>query len=829
MNQDIVDKFSSHLKNVLTRALCFVVEINQTTIEPEHLLWALGTQKGCIGAEILHKVGIKQSELRKLIGVTKSPATSLPSGEKMTLHLSDDAKRIVEKAVLTANLYGHRYVGTEHLLSGIVQVNHPLIESFFRTHETNLKELKSQLALVLKSASKFPEMTEVITQDPDGVKSVSPSTTETPTEEKTSALHYFARELTSKELQTTIDPVVGREKEIERLMEILARRTKNNPLLVGEPGVGKTAIVEGLAKQIVEGSVPPMLQHKRIFALDMTLVVAGTMYRGEFENRLKQILEEVKQNEDIVLFIDEIHTIVGAGAASGSMDAANILKPALARGEIRCIGATTPTEYKKHLEADSALERRFQTITVEEPTLEKAIEILQGIAPYYESYHRVRIAPEAIERAATLSKRYIQNKQLPDKAIDILDEAAARVRIRHMEPGPTERRRQMEHALQDLRERKRIAVVEERFEEAMALKEEEANLKNNLLVSHVLDEKKTVPVIGLADVNQVIASMTGIPLEQLVAENHLQMQSLETQLKQHIIGQDAAIQVVAGALRRAKTGIAHPHRPLASLLFLGPSGVGKTELAKAIAREFFHDEKHLIRLDMSEYGEGFSVSKLIGAPAGYVGYKEQANLSDRIKQKPYSLVLFDELEKCHRDVQNLLLQILEEGELTDATGRTINFRNTIVVMTSNVGLERFEQGDLGFLESEKMRTIVLNDDIRRELEERFRPELLNRIDHTCVFEPLSANSLKGIVEKHLNEMTQRIAEQGVTVSIDAGIVDHLAKHLNAKQGARTVRQAIQQHLETRLAERLIKNDRPSKLHIRLKGSTIEVVKRATRS
>jgi len=823
MGQDIVDKFSSHLKNVLTRALCFVVELNQKTIEPEHLLWALGTQKGCIGAEVLKKVGVKQTDLKKLIGSLKPNVTSLKTESHLVLQLSEDAKRIVEKAVLTANVYGHRYVGTEHLLSGIVQASNQSINSFFQTIPVETKELKAQLALVLKSASKFPEVSEFTTEEKSATPSESPiSKDESPAPEKMQALEYFARELTSTEFQKDVNPVIGRETEIQRLMEILARRTKNNPLLVGEPGVGKTAIVEGLAKQILEGTVPPFLQHKRIFALDLALVVAGTMYRGEFESRLKQIIEEVKQNNDVILFIDELHTIIGAGSASGSMDAANMLKPSLARGEIRCIGATTPTEFKKQIESDTALERRFQSISVEEPTQEKAIEILHGIAPYYESFHSVRISAEAIEQAAALSRRYIQHKQLPDKAIDIIDEAAARVRIAHMQPGVTERKRTMERALQDLRERKRLAVMEERYDDAVALKEEEATLRNNLAISEVLDKDEPVPVIRARDVAGIIASATGIPLEQLLSEHQEHARLIEDKLKQHIIGQDLAVETTAGALRRAKTGIAHPNRPLASLLFLGPSGVGKTELAKAIAKEFFLDEKHLIRLDMSEYSEGFTASKLIGAPAGYVGYKEQANLTDRIKQKPYSLVLFDELEKSHRDVQNLLLQILEEGELTDATGRTVNFRNTIVVMTSNVGLERFEQGGLGFIESDKMRTMGLNEDVRRELEERFRPELLNRIDHVCVFEPLSTDSLKQIFDKQLSELVERIQQQGVKLTIDKAVFPHLSKHLNPKHGARTIRQTIQKHIETHIAERLTKSDRPKRLRVSLKGKNITV-------
>lgn len=825
MSHDIVDKFSSHLKNVLTRALCLVVETDEKTIQPEHLLWALGTQKGCIAAEILKKVGIKSGELRKLAGATANVSAS-PATSDLTLHLSDDAKRVVEKAVLTANIYGHRYVGTEHLLSGILQINPRNLSAFFDAQKIDIKEMRQQLSIVLKSTSKFPDLADAI--KPEGSNLITqqpaePQTTEEPRDEKLAALEFFSQELTSPDVQQGIDPVIGRDAEIERVMEILCRRTKNNPLLLGEPGVGKTAIVEGLAKMIVEGNVPPILQSKRIFAIDMALLIAGTMYRGEFEGRLRQIVDEVKKNDDVILFIDEIHTIVGAGAASGSMDAANILKPALARGEIRCIGATTPAEFKKHIEADSALERRFQSVLVDEPSTEKTIEILQGIAPYYEKFHSVRISQDAIEQAVKMSARYIQDKHLPDKAIDLIDEASAAIRVHSSDPTPQILQRKLENELGEIKENKRQAVVEERFLDAIRLKEEENHMRATI-ASASGETNLSVPLISSDQIASVVARITGIPLEDLLQDNRTKLTTLHTNLTQRVLGQDDVLEVVTGALKRAKTGVAHPHRPLASFLFLGPSGVGKTELAKTIAEILFHNKKNFIRLDMSEYSEGFTMSKLIGAPAGYVGYKESANLTDRIKQRPYSVVLFDEIEKAHRDVQNLLLQIFEEGELTDATGRKINFRNTIVILTSNVGLERFQKGDMGFMGSENDRTILLNQDLRKELEERFRPELVNRIDHTCVFQPLKEDVLHAITQKQIDELVARLLDQGLSLNVDKPVIKHIASLSDPTYGARNIRQTIQQQIEHKIAERLTKKDNPSALNIKVKSKKIHVTK-----
>lgn len=827
MPEDIVDKFSSHMKNVLTRALCFVVETNDKTIKPEHLLWALGTQKGCIGAEILKKTGVKMVNLRKLVGATQTAGTCAPPTD-LTLHLSEDAKRIIEKAVLTANIYNHRYVGTEHLLSGMLQINSLHVDSLFTKLDADLKEMKQQLAIVLKSTSKFPDFTETIQKDHHEPRPASQpvftQAAEEQPETKTTALEYFSRELTSPEVQKKIDPVIGREREIERLMEIVCRRTKNNPLLLGEPGVGKTAIVEGLAKLITEGKVPPVLQQKRIYAIDIALLIAGTMYRGEFEGRLKQIIDEVRKDDNIILFIDEIHTIVGAGAASGSMDAANILKPALARGEIRCIGSTTPGEYKKHIESDNALERRFQTIFVEEPTIEMTLDILQGVAPYYEKYHRVRITPEALEQAAKMSERYIQDRHLPDKAIDLVDEAAAATHIRQHDPSPRTIEIQLKQQLKNVQDEKRQAVVEERFCDAVELKNKEDDIEKEIRNASTQQDQRPIPFISGEDIATVVSRITGIPVSDLLLDNKSKLQSLHGALQARVLGQGPVIELVSNALKRAKTGVSHPDRPLASFLFLGPSGVGKTELAKTIAQFLFHNKKNFIRLDMSEYSEGFTMSKLIGAPAGYVGYKDSANLTDRVKQRPYSVILFDEIEKAHQDVQNLLLQILEEGELTDATGRKVNFKNTFIILTSNIGLERFGKGDMGFMDSNEKRSMTLTSDIKAELEERLRPELINRLDHVCIFQPLTEQVLHDICRKQLKELEGRLADQGLDVDIHENLVPHLVALADPAYGARNIRGQIQTNIEHKIADRLSKNDRPKALRVRFLNKNIVVTK-----
>ncbi|MFH1405428.1 MAG: ATP-dependent Clp protease ATP-binding subunit [Patescibacteria group bacterium] len=822
MPQDIIDKFSSHLKNVLTRALCFVVETEQSDILPEHLLWSLGTEKGSVGAEVLNKAKIDVQKINKTIDKKIKKKNRQPQ-------LSTAAKRAIEKAVLTANIYEHRYIGTEHLLSGLMQINYKGIKDFLAEEKSDERKLRSQLAIVLKSTSKFPDIAQSIAKGGHDIIHNHEELTDTIIDEedffderKTPALDYFGRDITTQEAQESIDPVIGRDAEINRLMEILCRRTKNNPLLIGEPGVGKTAVVEGLAKMIYENKAPAPLSRKRIITLDLSLLIAGTMYRGEFEGRLRQVIEEARKDSRIVLFIDEVHMISGAGASTGSLDAANMLKPALAKGEIRCIGATTPGEYKKHIETDSALERRFQTILIDEPTQQKTIDILHGIVPFYESFHGVHITKSAIEAAVRLSSRYIQNKKLPDKAIDLIDEAASAARIHSSEPGHFEQIQLVELALEEAQDNKRRAVVEEKFDEAQEYKKEEDQLRQALETSQKEPPRMGNQSITDIDIAKIISKLINIPQEDIMQFEGQRYTDLEEILESRVLGQKHVISTVAGALRRAKSGVAHPNRPMASFLFMGPSGVGKTELAKAITHALFKSDKELIRLDMSEYSESFTMSKLIGAPAGYVGYRDDAKLTDKVKQKPHSVVLFDELEKAHSDIQNLLLQILEEGEATDATGKTIDFRNTIVVITTNAGSEKFLSGNIGFSSGKMENEVQLVQDAKKELADFLRPELVNRIDHTCVFNPLSEATLEQIVQKNLDELSQRIQEQDILLDIQPAVTKFLSAQIDKNIGARDIRRLIQKELETKISEKLLSKKRPHKLSIEKRQDKIHI-------
>jgi ATP-dependent Clp protease ATP-binding subunit ClpC len=811
--QEILDKFTSHLKNTLKKAYALAVEDSSREIAAEHLLLALLTQRGSIAGELLRKTSLDADELKLAVAglYPMEEGTEHPSPQ-----LGEEAKRALEKAVLTASVHEHKYVGTEHLLMGLLQLESTKLAEVMSLQGVDTMRLRDQIETVLKSTSKFPDITGAFDGKDVPGRAKAEAAAPQPNRPTTPALDFFAVELTDPKIQAGIDPVIGREGEIERAIQILCRRTKNNPVLIGEPGVGKTAIVEGLAKRIVEGKVPAALADKRIFSLDLGLTLAGTVYRGEFEGRLKQIIDEVKANPELIVFIDELHNIMGAGATSGSMDAANILKPALARGEMRAIGATTHAEYKKHIEADGALDRRFQQIRIEEPTPEMAAEILVGLRDKYEKFHNVTITDEAIQAAVQLSERYLTDRQLPDKAIDLIDEAAAVVKVANSQETGTNKLEALRDELERLRARKRKAVVGENFIQALELKAREQELEKaivDLARQPAARKAKRLGSIARKEIAELIARSTGIPLAELMLAEKDRLLKLGDRLRERVVGQDEAIEAVAQMIQRARSGLADPKRPLASFLFLGPSGVGKTELAKQLAAAVFQDESSMIRIDMSEFSEGFNVSKLIGAPAGYVGYRDETKLTDQVKRKPHSIVLFDEIEKAHRDVHHLLLQILDDGHVTDATGRKINFRNTIIIMTSNVGTAAFNDRAVGFAtEAEGASSAEAAKEIRatvtKELENRFPPEFLNRIDKTVVFQPLGKAALENVAKLRLAEIEARLNKDfGVKFQVSPTVLKFIAdRSWNPLYGARGVRREIQDRIESPLAKLLLSDE-----------------------
>lgn len=811
MALDILNKFTANLKNTLVRAINLSIRLKHPKVLPLHLLISLSEQNGSVANEILEKNQLSTERLQQWL-----ERIQWPEAQKLyTLpQLAPEAVRVLEHAAVVAFEHQHKYIGTEHLLISLLELPDPLLERLYKAHELNLNVLKKNTLTILKSTSRFPDLTALFREELNEVEQLKTAEQKTEqTKSTTPALDFFSTNLTESAIQKNIDPVIGRAEEIDRLIHILSRRTKNNPVLLGEPGVGKTAIVEGLAKRILERSVPSILLDKKIYRLDLGLVVAGTMYRGEFEARFKQITEELKDHPNIILFIDEIHTLIGAGGTGGNaMDAANILKPGLARGEIRCIGATTLQEYQKHIEADAALERRFQPIIVEEPPMDEAIQVLRGIKQSYETFHRVAISDAAIEAAVKLSVRYIQDKFLPDKAIDLLDEAAARYRIRRPANPLEQAAHDLAEKLKTVQQKKLALVKEEHFEEAITLKKTERDLKTQFDVMRQRLAKidaKQLGVIGAEDIAAVVARITKIPVQELLSPEKKQLLDLELILNQAVVGQAEATKAVAEAIRRSRAGLMQTDRPIGSFLFMGPSGVGKTELAKTLARTVFGDVKNIVRIDMSEFSEGFTVSKLIGAPAGYVGYKEGAKLTDQIRHKPYSLILLDEIEKAHRDIFNILLQILDEGHLTDAAGKRVNFKNTIIIMTSNIGLRQFqEQVELGFNASHGQKVTRdyehVKTQILKELHNHFRPELLNRIDKIVVFQPLPESAIESIVELQLTELVKRAQEKNLTLSYNKSLVKHLAKiGYTPSEGARAIRRTIQEHIENRLAEQLL--------------------------
>jgi ATP-dependent Clp protease ATP-binding subunit ClpC len=756
------------------------------------LLGLIGEGTG-VAAKVLKSMGVNlkdaRIEVEKIIGRGSGfVAVEIP--------FTPRAKRVLELSLEEARQLGHNYIGTEHLLLGLIREGEGVAARVLENLGVDLSKVRTQVIRMLG------ETAEV---SPGGGQ----GRTKTPT------LDEFGANLTQMAADGKLDPVVGRQKEIERVIQILGRRTKNNPVLIGEPGVGKTAIAEGLAQRIANDDIPDILEDKRVVTLDIGLLVAGTKYRGEFEERLKKIMDEIRSAGNVILVIDEVHTLIGAGAAEGAIDAANILKPALARGELQCIGATTLDEYRKHIERDAALERRFQPVMVGEPTVDETIEILRGLRERYEQHHKLRISDEALEAAAKLSDRYISDRFLPDKAIDLVDEAGSRVRLINSQLPPAAK--ELDRELRQVLKEKDDAVRSQSFDRAGELRDREMEIKAEIRAiaqtkkAESADSDTAVsPVVGEEDIAQIVASWTGVPVNKLTESESEKLLHMEDTLHTRLIGQDEAVRAVSRAIRRARVGLKNPNRPIASFIFSGPTGVGKTELTKALATYFFGSEDSMIRLDMSEFMERHTVSKLIGSPPGYVGYNEGGQLTEAVRRRPYTVVLFDEIEKAHPDVFNMLLQILEDGRLTDAKGRTVDFKNTLLIMTSNIGSKVIEKGGggLGFEISSESEADNQYNRIRslvnEELKNYFRPEFLNRLDEIIVFRQLVKEEVKRIADIMLSDVFKRLAEQGITLECTERFKDRLVEEgYNPSYGARPLRRAIMRLLEDSLAEEIL--------------------------
>lgn len=808
----ILERLSSRAKNALIAAQLASEELKHDHIGTEHLLFGVVSEKSSFAAEIL-------SRTRLTPEVIKQELVLVNSNNKVQAWkpvLSENLKQVIERAAIIASQYGYQFIGTEHFLHGLLFIEQSRARTILSKLGVDTKDLENNLLNVFENISKFPEMGEA----PAG-PGPQPGFAGGQRGKEKSLLEFFTTDITKKAASGLVDPVIGRKREIERLISILNRRTKNNPLLIGEAGVGKTAIVEGLALAIAKREVPDSLLDKKILALDLALIVAGSMFRGEFENRLKQIIDEVKADPNIILFIDELHTMVGAGATTGSLDAANILKPALARGELKTIGATTLAEYKKHIETDAALERRFQPILVEEPNREETYEILKGLRPNYEKHHNVAITDEALKSAVDLSSRYINDRFLPDKAVDLIDETAAFLRSINSGSKLLRTIKKIESDLESLEQEKTKAVYNQDFPTAIHLNAQKEKLlkQKEDLGSQLSKEQKPSYEISGEDIAHTVSMMTKIPLSKLTKTEIGKLAGLEKILRAKIVGQNQAVEEISRAIRRSRAGISSPFRPLGSFIFLGPTGVGKTETAKILAKEVFGDEEALVRVDMSEFMERHNVSRLVGAPAGYVGYGEGGQLTEAVRRKPYSVVLFDEIEKANPDVFNILLQILEDGQLTDAQGKKVNFKNTIVIMTSNLGMQELslQAAKIGFAEKDETKPDEqkkleaeyekIKDNVMETMRGEFRPEFLNRIDKIIVFKPLGFEQLKAIAKLQFMELQNRLLEQKVRLKISPALVKFIAdKSFDPAQGARFVRKNIQELVEDPLAEKIISGE-----------------------
>ena len=795
-----MESFTQRARRVLSLAHQEAERMRHNYIGTEHLLLGLIREEGGVGGRVLRELGLEANRVQEIVERLSGPGQY--RGGK--LDLSPGVQQVLEFAVDEAQRLGHHYIGTEHLLLGLVRHGEGIAMDVLRKLGVTPEQIRRQTRRIMQESATTRRGSET----PNETQKTPAGRPESASKSKTPMVDQLATDLTTLAEEGKLDPVIGRQMEIERVIQILARRTKNNPALIGEPGVGKTAIVEGLAQRIVEGDVPVPLLDKRVLQLDVGSLVAGTMYRGQFEERLKRVIDELKAS-GAILFIDEVHMLVGAGAAGSSVDAANILKPALSRGELQVIGATTLDEYRKHIESDAALERRFQPVVVDEPTVDETIEILRGIRSAYEEHHRLTISDEALDAAAHLSARYVSDRFLPDKAIDLIDESSSRVRM-YKSPSARSAKVLMEQ-LRELRQNHALALEDGRGDEAQDLLERQEALERQLEHMRSGWDRATSPVVSAEDIAELVSMWTGVPVMQIAQEESRRLLQMEEELHRNIIGQEEAIQAISKAVRRARAGLKDPRRPIGSFIFLGPTGVGKTELTKALARFMFGSEDALIQLDMSEFMERHNVSRLVGAPPGYVGYEEAGQLTEAIRRRPYSIIVFDEIEKAHPEAHNMLLQIMEEGHLSDARGRKVDFRNAIIVMTSNVGAEMIKrQSGLGFalkrnevteerLAYEEMRKKLL-DALRRV----FRPEFINRLDSVIVFRSLNKDDITQIVELELKKVSQRLEEHSVMLQATPAALELLANlGYDPDMGARPLRRVIQNKVEDPLSDALL--------------------------
>lgn len=802
--QDTFEKFSQHFRNSLKTATLLAQEFGHSNVVPAHIFYGLLTEHGSIAGELLRGLKLNNETIKNTIITSLSGKLS---DDQPLPQFSPAVISLIAQAVKLAYINKHKYIGTEHLLIAVISSKDPLITKILEQLPLSAEQINSQISIILKTTGKLPEIIDYFSED----LNENEMDLDTATEENQNILDFFGQNLTNTKIQASIDPIIGRERELRRIIEILSRRTKNNPLLLGDPGVGKTAIIEGLAKKILEGKVPEVLLGKKIYTINLSSIVAGTSFRGEFEARIKDIITEAKNLKDVILFIDEIHQLVGAGSASGSMDAANILKPALARGDIKIIGATTYTDYRKSIENDPALSRRFQTVRIEEPTAEEAKNIIKGIREFFENFHGVAITDEAIESAVDLSQKYINEKFLPDKAIDLIDESASAFKVNRLPTATELELKNISQQLVDLEKNLKNFIIEDDFDGALKIKNSITTMSQK--IKAIKDKLQTESrrlkgKITTQNIATTIGQVTGIPVAEIIKPARTKILALPKELKQEIIGQDQAIDAICARLKRAQAGLSFGHKPVASFLFVGPSGTGKTHTARTLAKQFFGSDKALIKIDMSEFGEKFNSSKLIGAPAGYVGYKESGQLTEKIKHQPHSLVLFDEIEKANQEIFDLLLQILEDGYLTDGAGTKIDFSHTAIVMTSNLGSEFYNgKTNIGF--DGKNQTVV-KQKIAESVKKWFKPEFLNRLDQVIFFNQLGSEALKKIAEKQLTELSDKLLqEKSLKIDYEQSILEIIINHaeksdgLTETKGARGIRQAISEAVEDILAQAII--------------------------